>query len=71
MPVQTRSRNQPVTTSDPFGDPNGIRSVPPLPPKVPSKRDIGMDNQKEPANTRSQDPPRSKPVRSQTQQHVG
>jgi len=71
MPVQTRSRNQPVTTSDPFGDPNVIRLAPPLPPKVPSKRDIGMDSQKEPANTRTQEPHRSKPVRSQTQQNIG
>ena len=71
MPVQTQSRNQPVPTSDPFGDPNAIRVVPPLPPKVPPKRKTGMDNQKEAANTRNQDLHRAKPIRSQTQQNVG
>ena len=70
MPVQTQSRNQPVTTSDPFGDPNAIRVVPPVPPKVPSKRDTGMDNQRELTNARNQDPHRAKPIRSQTQQTV-
>lgn len=70
MPVQTQSRNQPVTTSDPFGDPNAIRLVPPVPPKVPSKRDTGMDNQRELTNGRGQDPHRAKPIRSQTQQTV-
>ena len=70
MPVQTRSRNQPVTASDPFGDPNAIRLNPPLPPKVPPKRATGMDNQRETANTRNQDPHRAKPIRSQTQQNV-
>lgn len=70
MPVQTQSRNQPVTTSDPFGDPNAIRLVPPVPPKVPSKRDTGMDNQRELTNARGQDPHRTKPIRSQTQQTV-
>lgn len=71
MPVQTQSRNQPGTTPDPFSDPSAIRLVPPLPPKVPSKRETGMDSQRETTNTRSQDPHRVKPIRSQTQQTVG
>ncbi|KAF9654311.1 hypothetical protein BDM02DRAFT_3182123 [Thelephora ganbajun] len=71
MPVQTQSRNKSGTTSDPFSDPNAIRLVPPPPPKVPSKRDTAMENQREVTNARSQDPYRSKPIRSQTQQSVG
>ena len=70
MPVQTQSRNQPVSTSDPFDDPNAIRLVPSLPPKASSKRDAGMDTQRDATNTRSQDPRRAKPNRSQTQQDV-
>lgn len=71
MPVQTRTRNQPAPAPDPFSDPNAIRLVPPLPPKVPSKRDTAMDNHREPTNTRSLDPHRAKPIRSQTQQAAG
>ena len=71
MPVQTKSRNQSGPTSDPFDDPNAIRVVPPPPPKVPSKRDTGMDTKKDASNTRNQDSQRAKPIRSQTQQNVG
>jgi len=71
MPVQTKSRNKSGPTSDPFDDPNAIRVVPSLPPKVPSKRDVGPDTQRDAANTRNQDPQRARPIRSQTQQNVG
>jgi hypothetical protein len=71
MPVQTQTRNQPAPTPDPFGDPNAVRLVPPLPPKVSSKRDAAVDGHRETANSRSQDPHRAKPIRSQTHQNVG
>ncbi|KAF9786995.1 Pal1 cell morphology protein-domain-containing protein [Thelephora terrestris] len=68
MPVQTQTRNQPVPTSDPFGDQNPIRLIS---PKTSSKRDAALDNHRETTNTRGQDPHRTKPIRSQTQQNVG
>jgi hypothetical protein len=68
MPVQTQTRTQPAPTSDPFSDPNPIRLVA---PKVSSKRDTAVDNHREPTSTRAQDPHRSKPTRSQTQQPIG
>ena len=71
MPVQTKSRNKPGPTPDPFDDPNAIRVVPPPPPKVPSKRDVGADTQRDATNARNQDPQRARPIRSQTQQNVG
>ena len=64
MPVQTKTRNQSVPTPDPFDDPNAIRVVPPVPPKVPSKRDTA-ETKKDVSNSRT------KPIRSQTQQNVG
>lgn len=70
MPVQTQTRNQPIPTADPFGDPNAVRLVSPHPPKVPSKRDTTTDGHREPSNTRTQDPHRTKPIRSQTHQNV-
>lgn len=70
MPVQTQSRNQPKTTPDPFSDPNAIRLLPPPPPKVPSKREPAMDDQREATDPRSQGTHRAKPIRSQTQQAV-
>jgi len=71
MPVQTKSRNKSGPTSDPFDDPNAIRVVPPVPPKVPSKRDVGADTQRDATNARNQEPQRARPIRSQTQQNVG
>jgi hypothetical protein len=67
MPGQTQGRNRSGSTPDPFGDPNAVGLVPPLPPKVPSKRDTGADA----TNPRKQDSHRAKPIRSQTQQNVG
>lgn len=71
MPVQTQTRNQPIPSSDPFGDPNAVRLVPPPPPKVSSKRDAPTDGHRDATNTRGQDPHRTKPIRSQTHQNVG
>lgn len=71
MPVQTQTRTQPAPSSDPFHDPNSIKLVSPPPPKVPSKRDAATGGHRETTNTRSQDPHRAKPVRSQTHQNVG
>ena len=70
MPVQTQTRSQAVP-SDPFGDQNPIRLVSPHSQKLPSKRDVATDNNREATNNRGQDPRRTKPIRSQTQQSVG
>lgn len=70
MPVQTHSRNKSAPIPDPF-DENAVRLVPPVPPKVPSKRDAAMDAKKDATKARSQDSPRARPIRSQTQQNVG